>query len=260
MKSFVENYGKTILFFAIIALIGGFFTGLFMIDTFPQAFKQEFLASISQEDLPPIPINLFIAIVSSIQSTIYAVVLGTLGIVLGTKVGLYKNERSFATKPLLITLTIAFLGGISLILSDVLYFSQHSAVIAESYTLKPNITFVLASVTYGAVVEEIMVRLFLMSLIALLLHKFFGKNTEKPTTTILVIANIISALLFAAGHLPATLQTIGSSPIILFRCFALNGASGILFGYLYQKYGLRYSMIAHGGCHLVSKAIWLVFL
>jgi membrane protease YdiL (CAAX protease family) len=146
------------------------------------------------------------------------------------------------------------------ILSDVLFFNQHAAVLAESYTLKPSITFILASVTYGAVVEEIMVRLFLMSFIALLLHKFFGKNTDKPTTTMFVIANIISALIFAAGHLPATLQTMGASPIILFRCFALNGGLGFLFGYLYQKYGLRYSIIAHGSCHLVSKAIWLVFL
>jgi hypothetical protein len=260
MNTFIKDYGKTILFFAITALIGGFFTGLFMIDTFPQAFKQEFLASMSKENLPPIPINLFIAIVSSIQSSIYAVVLGTLGIVLGKKVGLFKNEKSITTKPLLITLTIALLGGVSLILSDVLFFNQHSAILAESYTLKPTITFVLASVTYGAVVEEIMVRLFLMSLIALLLHKFFGNNTEKPTTAIFMIANLISALLFAAGHLPATLQTMDSSPIILFRCFALNGVPGLLFGFLYQKYGLRYSMIAHGGCHLVSKAIWLLWL
>jgi hypothetical protein len=260
MKSFIKKYGKTILFFAITALIGGFFTGLFMIDTLPEQFKQDFLASMNGEDLPPIPINLLIAIVTSIQSAIYAVILGTLGIVLGKKVGLFKNERSITTKPLLITLTIALLGGIGAILSDVLFFNQHAAVLAESYTLKPSITFILASVTYGAVVEEIMVRLFLMSFIALLLHKFFGKNTDKPTTTMFVIANIISALIFAAGHLPATLQTMGASPIILFRCFALNGGLGFLFGYLYQKYGLRYSMIAHGSCHLVSKAIWLVFL
>ncbi len=260
MRTFANKYGKTILFFAIIALIGGFFTGLFMIDTFPEQFKQEFLASMNGQDLPPIPVNLLIAIVISIQSTIYAVVLGTLGIILGKKVGLFKNEKSITTKPLLITLAIALLGGMGMILPDVLFFNQYSATIAESYTLKPSISFILASVTYGAVVEEIMVRLFLMSLIALLLHKFFGKNTEKPTTAIFVVANIISALVFAAGHLPATLQTMGSSPIILFRCFALNGGLGLLFGYLYRKYGLRYSMIAHGGCHLVSKFIWFLFL
>ena len=70
----------------------------------------------------------------------------------------------------------------------------------------------------------------------------------------------MSALLFAAGHLPATLMMLGSSPMIIFRCFLLNGGFGLAFGWLYRKYGLRYSMIAHGGCHVVSKLIWILFV
>ena len=41
---------------------------------------------------------------------------------------------------------------------------------------------------------------------------------------------------------------------------ALAGSFGLLFGWLYRKYGLRYAMIAHGGCHVVSKLIWILFL
>lgn len=52
MNTFLEKYGKTILFFALIALVGGFFTGLFMIDTFPEQFKQEFLANMNGQYLP----------------------------------------------------------------------------------------------------------------------------------------------------------------------------------------------------------------
>lgn len=55
MKTFLEKYGKTILFFAFVALVGGFFTGLFMIDTFPEQFKQEFLANMNGQDLPQWP-------------------------------------------------------------------------------------------------------------------------------------------------------------------------------------------------------------
>ena len=68
------------------------------------------------------------------------------------------------------------------------------------------------------------------------------------------------ALLFAAGHLPTTFVTLGNSPLILFRCFLLNGTFGLAFGWLYRRYGLRYAMIAHGGCHVVSKLIWILWL
>ena len=48
--------------------------------------------------------------------------------------------------------------------------------------------------------------------------------------------------------------------LILFRCFFMNGAFGIAFGWLYRKYGIQYSMLAHFGCHFVSKLIWLLFI
>ena len=130
----------------------------------------------------------------------------------------------------------------------------------ESYAVKPTISYLLATVTYGAIIEEVMLRLFWMSLIAFVLHKLFGKKHDKPTVAILVVANVIAALGFAAGHLPATAQLLGLTPMIIVRCFLLNGGLGLLFGWLYRKYGLRYSMLAHGGCHIVSKFIWILFI
>ena len=117
----------------------------------------------------------------------------------------------------------------------------------------------MASVTYGGVIEEVMLRLFFMSLIAYILNIVFNKNRE-ITNTILIVANIISALLFAAGHLPATIMTIGLTPMILFRCFLLNGGIGLQFGRLYRKYGIYYAMLAHAGCHILSKIIWIIFV
>ena len=130
----------------------------------------------------------------------------------------------------------------------------------NSYAAKPTIPYLLATMTYGAVIEEVMLRLFWMSLVAFVLHKLFGKKHDQPTVAILMIANVIAALLFAAGHLPATAQLLGLTPMIIVRCFLLNGGLGLLFGWLYRKYGLRYSMIAHGGCHIVSKLIWILFI
>ena len=53
---------------------------------------------------------------------------------------------------------------------------------------------------------------------------------------------------------------LGDSFLIIARCIILNGGIGLLFGYLYRKYGLRYAMIAHAGCHLISKLIWILFI
>ena len=136
---------------------------------------------------------------------------------------------------------------------------EESEAIAASYATKPTVVYMLASVTYGAVIEEVMLRLFAMSLIAFILSKLFKKGECEPTTAMLITANIASALLFALGHIPATLIMLGDSPLIIVRCILLNGGIGLGFGWLYRKFGLRYSMIAHGGCHIVSKLIWILF-
>ena len=130
----------------------------------------------------------------------------------------------------------------------------------NSYAEKPTIAYIVGAILYGGVIEEIMMRLFFMTLVVFVLWKLFAKKEEKPTTAILIVANVIAALVFGIGHLPATLDVLGSSPMILARCILMNGAFGLLFGYLYRKYGLRYAMLAHAGCHIISKLIWILFI
>lgn len=252
MKEFIKAYWKTLLFFGLVGLIGGFFTGIYLLDSYPEEIRQEALSQGITKTV--------LGLVSAIQSAGYGVVLGALGILLGKATGLWKDERTLAKKPLLITFLVAVFGGPALILPDLLYFGHYSQVIMDSYAVKPTVSYILAAVTYGAVIEEVMLRLFFVSLIAFILHKLFGKKSERPAPWILIVSNVLAALLFAAGHLPVTLLTIGSSPMILVRCFLLNGGFGLLFGYLYRKYGLRYAMIAHGGCHVVSKLIWILLV
>lgn len=252
MKQFIKTYWKTLLFFAMAGLVGGFCTGLYVLDSYPPEMQQDALA---QGITPTI-----MAVVTAMQAVGYGVVLGAIGILLGKKTGLWRDERSISKKTLFITLAIAVLGGIALILPDLLFFGKHSDVIMNSYAAKPSIPYIIGSVLYGGVIEEVMLRLFWMTLVVFVLWKLFARQEEKPTLAILVVSNIIAALLFAAGHLPATVLMIGTSPMILFRCFLLNGGFGLLFGYLYRKYGLRYSMLAHAGCHIVSKLIWILFI
>ena len=260
MKAFIQSYGKTLVFFAVIGLIGGFFTGLYLLDSYPPAIQQQLLDEMAAEGLDGIPANLFLAIVTALQAAGYGLGLGAIGIPLSKRIGLWKDERTITKKPLIITIIAGILGGMALILPDFLYFSHHCEAILQSYATKPTVPYLLAAILYGGVIEEVILRLFLMSLMAFLLFKVFQRKRETPSTAILVGANLLSAILFAAGHLPATFVLLGDSPMILFRCFLLNGSFGLLFGWLYRKYGLRYAMIAHGGCHIVSKLIWILFL
>lgn len=252
MKNFIKRYWKTLLFFAVIGLVGGFFTGLYVMDSYPADIRQELLDQGVTETV--------LGFVTAVQSAGYGIVLGAFGIFLGKKVGLWKDETVITKKPLMIALGFAVAGGLAMILPDMLFFGRYSEILMDSYAVKPTVPYLLGSVTYGAVIEEVMLRLFAMSLIAFILHRLFGKKNEAPAPSILIVSNIIAVVLFAAGHLSATFMLLGNTPVIILRCFLLNGGLGALFGYLYRKYGLRYAMIAHGGCHIVSKLIWICFL
>ena len=252
MKTFFKTYWKTLLFFAVVGLIGGYMTGLFTLEIYPPEMQQEMLAQ-GMTDTK-------IALTMAIQSATYGLVLGTAGIWLGRKVGLWKDERHITKKPLLAALVISLIGGLGIILPDLLIFGRYEPALLDMYAVKPTIPYLLATITYGAVIEEIMLRLFMMSLVAFVLHLLFERKRMEVSTAVLVVANVVSALLFAAGHLPVNEMTFGLTPMIVFRCFLLNGAFGLAFGWLYRKFGLRYAMIAHGGAHVVSKLIWILFL
>ena len=260
MKIFLKTYWKTLLFFTVAGLVGGFFIGVYVLDSCPEELKQQLIQEVYAMGITGVPVSLFMGLLTAVQAAGYGLVLGGIGIVLAKKVGLWNDEVHIIKKPLVITIMVAILGGLALILPDILFFGQYSEAIMNSYAVKPTVVYILGSIIYGGVIEEVMLRLFMMSLIAFVLHKLFGKKDNKPADVILIISNMIAAFLFAAGHLPTTAITMGLSPVIIFRCFLLNGIFGLLFGWLYRKYGLRYAMIAHGGCHIVSKMTWILFI
>ena len=260
MKRFIKSYWKTLLFFAIVGIVGGFFTGIYVLDGYPPELQKQLLDELAAAGLAGDSPDIIIGVITAMQAAGYGIVLGAIGILLGKKIGLWKDEKKITQKPLIASIIVAVVAGSVLILSDLLFFGNYSQIIMDSYLVKPTIPYLIASVLYGGVIEEVMLRLFWLSLVAFVLWKVFDKKNEHPATAILITANMIAALLFAAAHLPATATMFGLSPMIVLRCFLLNGGIGLAFGWLYRKYGLRYSMIAHGGCHIVSKLIWILFI
>lgn len=101
----------------------------------------------------------------------------------------------------------------------------------------------LASV-YGAVNEEVMLRLFLLTFVFFLLQKFV-KFRSGNRLFFLWAANIAAALIFGLGHLPAAFKLAEPSAQVVFRVLILNGIAGICFGWLYWARGLWAAMVAH---------------
>ena len=171
MKKFITDYWKTLLFFAIIGLVGGFFVGIYQLDSFPMELQQQ----VYDQGIT----KMMLGVVSAVESSGLGVVLGALGILLGKQIGLWKDEQFISKKPLIFSVITGVIGGTVMILSDLLFFGNYSKAIMESYAVKPTIPYLIAMVTYGGVIEEVMLRLFFMSLIAFVLHKIFGKKNEK---------------------------------------------------------------------------------
>jgi hypothetical protein len=105
---------------------------------------------------------------------------------------------------------------------------------------------VLASF-YGGIAEEILTRLFLTTLLAWILVKLSGRRGA----AVFVAAIVIGALGFGAGHLPTAAQLAPLTPLLVTRTLILNGAAGIVFGWLYWRRGLEQAMLAHFCCDLV---------
>ena len=119
----------------------------------------------------------------------------------------------------------------------------------------------VSAVLYGGVIEEVLLRLFAMSLLAWLIRKLLFRRSETVPTGVLAAANILAALLFAAGHLPTTVSSFGGlTPLLVFRCFLLNGGFGLYFGYVYRRRGIQYAMLSHALLHIVSKSVWTLFV
>lgn len=100
----------------------------------------------------------------------------------------------------------------------------------------------LASV-YGGVTEEILMRLFVMTLLVWIGMKLFRQ--ERPSTANIIISVSLAAVIFGLGHLPVTAALTDITPVVVLRAVVLNGIGGVVFGWLFWKQGLEAAMIAH---------------
>ena len=235
------------------AAVGGWFTAQMSIANMDENTLATAVQQVGSKEM--------VMLITTIQTIIYAVICGFFGYIIADKIGLIRPFRLDKKKTLITLLAGAIYGMI--LSADAFTFARWIPELTDSYEASGRFdapTWIV-SVLYGGVIEEVMLRLFFMSLLALIGWKLFCRKENAVPEKMLVISNIIAAALFAAGHLPATIQTFGHlTPMLICRCFLINGAFGIVFGRLYRKYGIQYAILAHIMTHIVSRTIWLIIL
>ncbi len=106
---------------------------------------------------------------------------------------------------------------------------------------------------YGGIVEEIVVRLFLMTALTRLLMLVMRARALTPP--IAMTAIVLAALAFGASHLSAAAQLWPLSALVVTRVLVLNSIVGVVCGWLYWRRGLEHAMVAHFAGDLVLHVL-----
>lgn len=107
-------------------------------------------------------------------------------------------------------------------------------------------------ILYGGIVEEVLTRWGLMTLVVWAGAAVFGQAND----LVMWLAILISGILFGLGHLPGVLAAgAHKSRILYISLIVVNLCVAIFFGWLYWQYGLAAAMIAH----MLVHAIWHPF-
>lgn len=136
--------------------------------------------------------------------------------------------------------------------------------------LLPKIPFVAAAKVaiwkrmlacfYGGIFEELLMRFFLVTLIAWIASKLLKERGNVLTSRAFWIANILVAILFGLGHLPSASLVMPITPLVVAAALTLNGIAAIPFGLLYRKYGLESAIVAHFTADIVLYVVGVSFI
>jgi membrane protease YdiL (CAAX protease family) len=115
----------------------------------------------------------------------------------------------------------------------------------------------LLACLYGGLGEEILMRLFLLSLLLWLLSKLF--RVAPVNRALFWTVNLAVAIAFGAGHLPFAASLTTLTPGLIVAIIGFNAFFGLGFGYLYWSRGLEAAMLAHFVSDLMLHVIGPAF-
>lgn len=157
-----------------------------------------------------------------------------------------------------VILALVLIGIEVLIFQPALVAQLGDTALAGTSAVRPEAWKGFLASFYGGFDEEILLRLCVMSFLAWL-GRFAWKTAEgKPALGVLWAANIVAAVLFGLGHLPATAALVPITPLVVARAVVLNGLIGVGFGYLYFKHGLESAMISHFSADIILHVLFAI--
>ena len=108
---------------------------------------------------------------------------------------------------------------------------------------------------YGAINIELLMRFFLLCLVLWLVKKIARDASPRPGPGIFWTANVIVALIYAAGHIPAAKSLMPLTPLVLTAVLLPSGLAGLAFGYLTWRRGIEAAMLAHFSSDFVAHVV-----
>ncbi len=200
-------------------------------------------------------------LLSLVQPTILLIVAVLIGIALAPKVGLSAPMAEAlaaggrwlpALKPQVVPGILGGLvAGIGIVIPSVVFKPFISIQALERIEKFTNLVPMATRLLYGGIIEELLLRWGLMTLIVWIAWRVLQRRSPKPASVSFVLAILLSSVIFALGHLPVASIAVGLTVALTLFVIVGNSIFGIVAGYLYWKRGLETAIIAHMFCHVV---------
>lgn len=198
-----------------------------------------------------------ISIAGLAQSTLLLALAVWVGVALAPAVGLRAPafEAAVTGRPVAPALKSQLLPGlIAGVLGGMLLFAVGRYAPASLAEAQERFALPLvARVLYGGITEELLLRWGLMTALVWLAWRFLQNRRGAVRAGLVWLAIAVSAFIFGAGHIPMASALVGplDANIAAF-VIGWNAVFGLLFGYLFWRYGLESAMLAHALAHVVS--------
>ena len=259
-----EKSIKGLFIYLLVGIVAMFFFYLLMLSALsadPTELEQ--LSKMTGISASP---ELF-ALLSAIPNFILLVIALIIGFFTAHKVGLqsviiHQNARQKSKSEWKKGIKLAIILGsiVGIVLRGFDYVLQAFLPGSLTAMIQPYQTLeLIVALLYGGIVEELLMRFGLMSLLVLVLWKLFDRKSAKPANWVFIFAILISSLLFALGHYDATARTTEMTAFIWFRMLFLNGIGGLVFGWMYWKHNLELAMLTHMFAHIAMHILMLIF-
>lgn len=210
----------------------------------------------------PVPvITPWLKAVSVIQPAVLLAVAVLLGVLLARRVGLHspflesvaaEQPSPQTLRPQLVPAVVGgVIGGACILLTAAISKQLFTPAVLERIGTLQGLLPLPTRLLFGGIAEELLLRWGFMTLVVWIGWRLFQKGQGRPSSMTLVLAILISSLIFGAGHLPLAVMLVGEvTASIVFFVIVANSAFGIVAGFLFWRYGLESAIIAHMLVHI----------